>query len=675
MCAENRRVVTIISAPMRSATPTSLRIHLARVASLFFIALVVTLVVGFGPASQVAAHSFLVRTSPASGARLTTGPDEIVLDFSEPIDGTPEITLRTSAGRTIALPFVGAEADNVRVRANVPALGRDVFIVTWRVLARDGHTSEGEYAFAVGADLPTGTTGTAIELSSGPFAWVDTITQFGLAGGLAFALGGLLSERFIWRDQNSGRSSPRSAAPRSPAALAIAIALGGIFSSVAIELHRRQVLLAPAGWSNVLDTRANRVLLAMGGVSWLGLAAARSKRLRPAAFVPVAAALGLLVWRGHSGDDGRWWATPVGAAHVIGGGIWAGALLHLNRFTKAPDEDAIPAVAVAANRYSRVVLIIVLATIGSGTVVAVTRFTQLDDLWTTRYGRVLVVKLVLVTAALLLANLARRQGLPAVGSRLAALRNITRIEVIVLAIVIAASVVLANTGPPVVASSFLLGPPPLTNATWGADLAGNNLVLVAAVDRQLQVRILQPGGQPPAKARSTIAGRQPDGGDIDIFARSCGPGCEVVGHDWQDGTTELEITVPEGEYAGGTAVVAIDWPPGPDASPLLTAAVAATKSAPRLTLSESVTSDPSIRADPATTEISGTDFISQEPFANGGDDVHQLADENGLNRITFTVPASNIWVKMWIDPQSKRIVKETIIDPGHRIEHILTYSP
>lgn len=80
---------------------------------------------------------------------------------------------------------------------------------------------------------------------------------------------------------------------------------------------------------------------------------------------------------------------------------------------------------MAANRYSRVVLIIVLAMIGSGAVVAVTRFTQLDDLWTTRYGRVLVVKLVLVTAALLLANLARRQGLPAVGSRLATLRDIT----------------------------------------------------------------------------------------------------------------------------------------------------------------------------------------------------------------------------------------------------------
>ena len=210
----------------------------------------------------------MVRTSPASGARLTTGPDEIVLDFSEPIDGTPEITVRTSDGRTIALPFVGAEAGNVRVRANVPVLGRDVFIVTWRVLARDGHTTEGQYAFAVGAGVPTstaGTTGTAIGLSSGPFAWVDTITQFGLAGGLAFTLGGLLSERFIWRDRHSGPPLPRPAAARSPAALAIAIALGGIFSSVAIELHRRQVLLAPAGWSNVLDTRANRVLLAMMG--------------------------------------------------------------------------------------------------------------------------------------------------------------------------------------------------------------------------------------------------------------------------------------------------------------------------------------------------------------------------------------------------------------------------
>ena len=172
-----------------------------------------------------------------------------------------------------------------------------------------------------------------------------------------------------------------------------------------------------------------------------------------------------------------------------------------------------------------------------------------------------------------------------------------------------------------------------------------------------------------------IRGQQPNGSDIDIAARTCGPGCEIVNHDWQAGTTTLSITIDEGECAGGTAHLSIQWPQGPDGAQLLVGAVAATRAASQITLTESVTSDSSIQSDAGTIEMSGSDFISQEPFANGGDDVHQLADDNGLATISFTVPASNIWVQMWIDPKTQRIAKETIIDPGHRIEHTLTYSP
>ena len=105
-------------------------------------------------------------------------------------------------------------------------------------------------------------------------------------------------------------------------------------------------------------------------------------------------------------------------------------------------------------------------------------------------------------------------------------------------------------------------------------------------------------------------------------------------------------------------------------------AVAATKADQTLTLTEAVTSDSAVSSAPAdasSIDIAGSEFITQEPFVNGGDDVHQLADHNGPNVITFTGPASNIWVAMWIDSHTKRIAKETIVDPGHRIEHTLTY--
>ena len=650
--------------PATNYNYTSLLRQVGRVGTV----VVCVVLAGIGRAAPADAHSFLIRTSPATGARLTTGPDEIVLDFSESIDGTPHIKLRTATGARIDLPVVGADPGGVRIRANVPTLARDVYLVTWQVFARDGHTTEGEFAFAVGTDLPAGAVSTRTQSSQGRFGWAAAFIQFEIVAGLAFAFGCLASERLIWPSRLLASPSRKS-----PAAVSIAFALVGVLCSVAIALHRRNVLLDPAGWSGALAARADRLMLAIGSLTWLALVAARGGRLRRVAVLPVAAALAVVVWRGHSGDDTRWWATPIGTAHVIGGAAWAGALLHL---TRSPiNGQARSAYGIAARSYSRLALPVVAATIGVGTIIAFTRFDSIHQLWTTGYGMIMLIKLGAVVAALMLANIARTKGLRNVAENPATLRTLTRIELVAVTAVLAASVALAVTAPPISASSFVLGPPPITNATWGADLAGNHLVLVAAVDRQLQIRVLQPGGQPPPVGRATINGQQPDGSDIDITARNCGQGCETISHEWLPGTTELAVTVGDSNYAGGTARISIQWPPGPDGTSLLTAAVAATKQAADIMLTESVTSDSAASADAGNIRIAGPTFVSQEPFGNGGDDIHQLADDHGLKVITFTVPASNIWIKMWIDPTTSRITKETIIDPGHRIEHTLTYPP
>lgn len=305
-----------------------------------------------------------------------------------------------------------------------------------------------------------------------------------------------------------------------------------MFSALALEFNRRQSLWTPSEWSTALDIRADRLLLAIGGLACFALLAGRVQRLRPLAAAPVFAALVLLMWRGHSGDDARWWSTPIGTAHVVGGAMWAGALLHLTTATKTVNDQRARGVAAAALRYSRFALISVIVAIAAGTAIAFTRFKAVGQLWSTQYGRLLAVKVILVVVALVIATTARRRGLPAGGDRLRILRRLTRVEVVVVGALLAASAALATTAPPSSASAFALGPPPLANASWSADLAGNNLVLVAAVDHQLQVRVLQPGGQPPPKGRSTIVGHQPDGSKLDISPRSCGSGCEVVNHEW-----------------------------------------------------------------------------------------------------------------------------------------------
>ena len=86
----------------RSATrhPGSVRPSRAVCAAgLAVFAAVVLVLVGAG--DRASAHAFLVRTQPASGARLDRAPTELVLEFTEALHSRPSVAVRTIAGRPI----------------------------------------------------------------------------------------------------------------------------------------------------------------------------------------------------------------------------------------------------------------------------------------------------------------------------------------------------------------------------------------------------------------------------------------------------------------------------------------------------------------------------------------------------------------------------------------------
>ena len=41
--------------------------------------------------------------------------------------------------------------------------------------------------------------------------------------------------------------------------------------------------------------------------------------------------------------------------------------------------------------------------------------------------------------------------------------------------------------------------------------------------------------------------------------------------------------------------------------------------------------------------------------------------------ITFTVTGAGTWHQLWIDT-AHRITRETLVDPGHRIDRTITYA-
>ena len=141
-------------------------------------------------------------------------------------------------------------------------------------------------------------------------------------------------------------------------------------------------------------------------------------------------------------------------------------------------------------------------------------------------------------------------------------------------------------------------PSSLPVTTFTADLAGSHQVLVgAAADDRLHITVLPPGGQPSQQQTSTVAGTEPDGTSFDLELRPCGPGCFDSAHLWSNGITHLTVTavtvtVTNPDADGGDAQLAVVWPPGTDATDLLSHAVAATKAAGAVTVTETISSGP-----------------------------------------------------------------------------------
>lgn len=96
-------------------------------------------------------HAFLVRSSPARRATLTTVPDRVRLWFNEPIEARfSSASVWDAAGRQVDLGDARVEPeDPKRLTLGVKPLGPGTYRVRFRVLSVDGHVVESEYPFTL----------------------------------------------------------------------------------------------------------------------------------------------------------------------------------------------------------------------------------------------------------------------------------------------------------------------------------------------------------------------------------------------------------------------------------------------------------------------------------------------------------------------------------------------
>lgn len=688
------------------------------------LALAVTL--GLLWSAPAAAHAFLVRTTPRANERLTTGPPAISLQFSEPIVGGEQLTLRTDAGRTVPVGPLERLPGGTGFQVPVPPLDEAIYVASWQVLGRDGEVASGEFAFAVGSGgrLPT-----AMGAGAAAVAWPNVVASWLFLGGLALALGGLASEAAVWgpvarrhglpafhqeaRDGlRSGRHRPLAgstgppgavppllnrpdtaddavlagstgqpgAVPRAPVLPSLLVSLAGATLSFLLIAGARvggglEAGLDPNGWGPTLGTRPGLLALAgallVADALWIALC----QRLRSWALLPLGGAVAAAAWRGHSGistDAGLWWAAPANALHLAGAGLWVGALVHLALVLRRLGPRGVaPVQAEAARRYASLALVVVPPFLAAGALTALAELTAPAELISTPYGRTLLLKLLFVTAALALAVVARRRALPANPGRTLRLRRLITAEILILLAAMSLSAVLVNAATPraAVAEADLLGAPSLDGPVVRvAALAGSFAVHLAATEDQLELRVIPPSERFAPGTRIQLEGQGPTGAPLGLYPRACGPGCLAMSFAWPTGTTRFTATVSAPDWPGGSAELELPWPPGPEATALLNRVVETMRAQPEVRFTERVSSGPGMASGPYPITLAGASFIERELYvASGADDVRLLPGDAEPRSLVLFLPSSWMWYQLWFDA-NYRLQREVIVNPGHLIE-------
>jgi len=100
---------------------------------------------------QAAAHAIVLEAEPASGAKLTEPPRQIYLRFNSKLEKRlSHVTLSTEKGHPLPLPIAvnGSEKPDRLVLPLAP-LTPGAYVVRYKVLAVDGHITEGVLRFSV----------------------------------------------------------------------------------------------------------------------------------------------------------------------------------------------------------------------------------------------------------------------------------------------------------------------------------------------------------------------------------------------------------------------------------------------------------------------------------------------------------------------------------------------
>lgn len=373
-------------------------------------------------APSAGAHAVLQEASPDTDEQLVDAPRQIRLEFNETVTATTDgIRVIDPTGEEIS--GIQAGTDGSVLSAELPELDLGgSYTVAWKVVSADGHPVSGAYLFHL-QDRTLSEPAEVADVDAGLLPGALRAVGAVLAIGAVTALLAGLSQRYaLW----------------STALVGTLVALLGAMLAVGGNLWDALLI--------VVETTSGVVTLAAVFVAAAGLVLVPVRHALPTTILASALVV-VLAGQGHAVSlEPVWLSASLTILHVVAAVGWAVGLLYLARRSDADEPEALQRRVLRFSPWAAAAVVLVAF---SGVVLVLDRV-PLEDLVHNNYGRLAIVKVVLLAAAMVLVGVNRFRLTPLLTEHDDARRRFgrsVRAEVVVLSLALVTGGVLAQVPP------------------------------------------------------------------------------------------------------------------------------------------------------------------------------------------------------------------------------------
>jgi copper transport protein len=411
------------------------------------------------------AHSVLIGTQPGNDVVVQESPDEVVLEFNEPVD--------TSLGSLRVFDGQGEQVDGGEVTQPGAAevavaidqeLEPGTYTVAWRVVSADSDPISGAFVFHV-LERGVGAANVSIDALTGTSQAVDILFTAGRFFGLSLLLLAVGGSAVLVLALASAEWRVRRRLYGILAALAGALALVALANILLQGAAAGGLTLADAvSWSlfsTVLETRYGEVILIQAALAAtlaltaLAIRYAEGHDRRPLVALTLALSAGLCLTPSFSGHASTLNALGLASdvVHVVAAALWTGGLAFLVLGLLLAGADRWPLATRAVPRFSTIAVVSVVALITAGIISGYLQVRTWSALWETEYGLLLLAKIALLLPLLALGAYNNRYAVPRLRAGIASVLErrrflrVTGVELSIMVIVVAVTAVLINAEP------------------------------------------------------------------------------------------------------------------------------------------------------------------------------------------------------------------------------------